>query len=87
MGHVYLLHFDKPYKHARHYLGYTENSVEKRVARHRSGDGARLMAVIRAKGIGFEVARVWDNVDKHFERKLKNKKCSPLLCPICRAIK
>ena len=35
-GYVYLLHFDQPYKHARHYLGYTVN-VDQRLAMHAAG--------------------------------------------------
>lgn len=33
MGTIYLLHFSKPYKHARHYIGYTDD-LDKRLARH-----------------------------------------------------
>jgi hypothetical protein len=47
-GTVYLLHFDRPYRHARHYLGWTaDETVDARLARHRAGGGARLIAVIR----------------------------------------
>ena len=32
---VYLLHFDPPYRHAKHYLGYTKaESVKARFERH-----------------------------------------------------
>lgn len=47
---VYLLHFDRPYRHARHYLGYTPGTIQKRVNLHRSGNGARLMRVIKDAG-------------------------------------
>lgn len=50
---IYLIHFEKPYKHARHYLGYT-NDLEKRLARHRNGNGARLIDVINNAGIKWE---------------------------------
>jgi site-specific DNA-cytosine methylase len=33
IGTVYLLHFDRPYKHARHYLGWAE-SLDARLAVH-----------------------------------------------------
>ena len=38
----YLLHFDPPYKHARHYVGYTEH-LDVRVEQHRNGTGANLL--------------------------------------------
>jgi len=78
---VYLLHFDTPYKHARHYLGSSDDVAE-RIERHRQGRGARLMEVIAQAGIGFQLARTWDG-GRTEERKLKNQKNSPRLCPIC----
>lgn len=80
---VYLLHFDHPYHHARHYLGYTDD-LSQRIAAHRNGNGhARLMEVIHAAGIGFELARVWYEADRKFERQLKNRHNAPRLCPLC----
>lgn len=80
---VYLLHFDKPYHHAKHYIGYAVN-VEERIADHAAGRGARLMAVINEAGITFQVARVWEGANRRFERKLKRRKNAPRLCPICK---
>ncbi len=40
MGLIYLLHFERSYHHARHYLGYTED-LEARVTAHRAGRAAR----------------------------------------------
>jgi predicted GIY-YIG superfamily endonuclease len=82
MGTVYLLHFSKPYKHAQHYIGYTDN-LDKRLERHRKGNGARLIEVISKVGIEFCVARTWEG-DRKLERKLKNYKKSSQLCPICK---
>lgn len=48
----YLLHFHTPFRHARHYLG-TTNDLPARTARHQAGDGARLVEVITQAGIGF----------------------------------
>ena len=83
MGFVYILHFDKPYKHARHYIGYAEESVEDRIETHKKGQGARLMEVIVKAGIGFTVAKVYSDVDRHFERRLKNKGGAARNCPLC----
>ncbi len=49
---VYLIHFDRPYQHARHYLG-TTNDLPHRLRQHASGckyGGARLMEVIVQAG-------------------------------------
>ena len=82
-GTIYLLHFARPYKHARHYLGFAEN-LEQRLAQHRAGRGARLVQVVLGAGIGFEVARTWDG-DRRLERRLKNQRNAPArLCPMCR---
>ena len=43
MGVIYLLHFSHSYRHARHYLGYTEN-LEQRLAQHRAGRGSPVGA-------------------------------------------
>ncbi len=40
---VYLIHFERPFRHSAHYLGYTNNLIA-RIAQHRAGQGARLMA-------------------------------------------
>jgi hypothetical protein len=39
-GTVYLLHFDRPCRHARHYVGWALN-VKRRLAEHEAGRGAR----------------------------------------------
>ncbi|MGW0807977.1 hypothetical protein [Nonomuraea sp. NPDC002799] len=81
-GTVYLLHFDRPYKHARHYIGWTPGDLNRRLRQHRSGTGARLMKVITAAGIGFVVARVWDG-GRNLERSLKNRGGASRCCPLC----
>ena len=80
---VYLIHFDRPLKHARHYIGYTEN-LEQRFHEHAYGDkGAKLLHAVREAGIGFRVVNVWPAGDRHFERELKNNKNANRLCPVC----
>lgn len=78
----YLLHFDPPYKHARHYVGYTEH-LDVRVEQHRNGTGANLTAVASAAGCEIKIARVWDNATRALERKIKTSKHHSRLCPIC----
>lgn len=86
---VYLLCFDKKFKHAKHYIGFAENenTFKKRLEHHRKGSGSRLMAAIAKAGIGFTVTRTWPDGDRNFERKLKNRKEGPRLCPHCVSIK
>jgi predicted GIY-YIG superfamily endonuclease len=77
---VYLLHFDQPYKHARHYIGYTDD-LNARLERHRAGTGARLLEVIAGAKIGFQLAATWEG-DRHLERRL-HKRGGSRICPIC----
>src|ERR1022692_3195850 len=51
-GTVYLIHFDRPYKHARHYIGWALD-VRRRLTEHAAGRGAHLLAVVKAAGIGW----------------------------------
>jgi predicted GIY-YIG superfamily endonuclease len=84
-GTVYLIHFNHAYKHARHYLGFSEN-LDKRITDHLCGMGARLMEVVTAAKIEWKVCRTWPG-DRALERQLKNRKESPALCPICNGAK
>ena len=81
-SNVYLLHFEKPLHHAKHYVGCTKD-VEKRLERHRKAPTPKIMQALKKKGIDFRLARVWKGKGKHFERRIKNRKEAPALCPIC----
>jgi predicted GIY-YIG superfamily endonuclease len=85
---VYLLHFSEPLHHARHYLGFS-NDLEKRLRLHKAGwnNDARLLQVLRARDISFQLARIWPDGDRALERRLKRQHNSPRLCPICIAEK
>jgi predicted GIY-YIG superfamily endonuclease len=80
-GVVYLIHFDRPYHHARHYMGWTAD-LENRLDAHAGGNGARLMQVVAEAGIGWRLARTWRG-DRTLERRLKRRHNGPRLCPIC----
>ncbi|MGH2868774.1 MAG: hypothetical protein ACRDNK_14590 [Solirubrobacteraceae bacterium] len=83
MGVIYLLHFQRSDRHARHYLGYAEN-IDARLAAHRAGRGSPLVAAAIADGIEFELAATWPG-DRRRERQLHRYNNSPWrLCPICR---
>ena len=80
-GTVYLLHFDRPYRHAGHYTGWTTN-LPARLAEHATGHGARLLAVITQAGIGWHLARTWPGT-RHTERGLKRQGGASRRCPLC----
>ena len=83
MGTIYLLHFSTPYRHAKHYIGWTKD-LESRLQEHRAGRAARLIQVITAAGISFTVARTWQG-DRRRERQIKRQGGASRICPICKA--
>ena len=89
---VYLLCITPPYKHARHYVGWTEGrTVDHRVNQHLSGGCKATPLVIAALMAGSRVAlaRRWegDEFDRTFERRLKERggKARAQRCPLCGA--
>lgn len=80
---VYLLHFDSPYVHARHYIGYSDD-IAARVECHRKGNGSKLMRAVAKAKIGFTIAKVWPGTDRAFERQLHDWHGAGRFCPICR---
>jgi predicted GIY-YIG superfamily endonuclease len=80
-GTVYLLHFDRPYRHAKHYTGWAVD-LAARLARHERGDGARLLAVVHAAGIGWQLARTWPG-GRTRERQIKRQGGASRYCPLC----
>ena len=82
IGTVYLLHFDRPLGHAKHYTGWSAN-LPLRLAEHAAGHGARLTEVVVGAGIGWTLARTWPNVTRAYERRLKNQGGASRRCPLC----
>lgn len=80
---VYLIHFNRPLAHARHYIGSTDD-LERRLHEHEQGNGSKLMAAVGRAGITWRLARTWPG-DRAWERRLKRYKKSHRLCPICSA--
>src|SRR5690242_11383984 len=80
-GVIYLLHFTRAYKHARHYIGWTPD-LACRLARHRQGQGARLIAVIIAAGIDFQLARTRLGT-RADECAIKHAGGATRYCPLC----
>jgi predicted GIY-YIG superfamily endonuclease len=82
VGTVYLLHFDRPYRHARHYTGWAAD-LDTRLAEHAAGRGARLLQVVKDAGIGWTLARTWTGATRATERRLKRTGGASRYCPRC----
>lgn len=81
---MYLICFDQPYEHARHYMGWTQQ-LGVRLHLHRAGRGARLMDAVTKAGIGWKVVAIYYG-DRNEERRMKNHGHSRR-CPVCRGLR
>ena len=95
IGWCYLLHMSAPLGNltnaraqAQHYTGYADDpvgdgvSLERRIAEHLAGRGAKITQAAVAAGITIELVAVW-RAPLSFEKQLKRRKEAPRLCPIC----
>jgi hypothetical protein len=57
--------------------------VAHRVGQHRTGTGARLLAVITGAGISFTITRVWAGATEGHEKWIKDLNNRSRLCPHC----
>lgn len=88
-GKVYLFCFRNPdgtkgyFRHAGHYLGFTEQTIEERREDHIKGrnSGARLVYLAAKSGLIIHIARVWHNATEIDEMWLKMKGSQKRLCP------
>lgn len=80
-GLVYLIHFDRPFSHAQHYMGWTE-SLLYRLHCHQRGSGANLMRHVSEAGIEWRLVAVYYG-DRAEERRMKNHGHARR-CPECR---
>jgi predicted GIY-YIG superfamily endonuclease len=81
---VYILHLSPPLKHARHYVGFSEQ-VKKRFNHHLAGTGSRFTQVCREKGITLTLAVVIRHASREDERRIKTASRMRLRerCPVC----
>lgn len=82
IGDVYLLHFNRAYNGARHYLGFSTD-IPARLERHKAGRGARLLKAVTEAGIPWRLVRTWRKKDGYFEQELKRANELKTLCPVC----
>ena len=76
----YLYHLDPEFKHARHYLGTTED-LEFRDAQHGTSHGANLLQVQKEHGGSWHLVRTWSG-GRLKERALKMQS-GARYCPEC----
>jgi hypothetical protein len=83
---VYVLHLDPPYKHARHYIGYTPDATaERRVNEHLSclSKGNPLVRAAVEAGCEVTLAHEYPGAGRDFERWLKARRDTARWCKCC----
>lgn len=79
---IYVLHFERPMSHARHYIGSTPpGRLQQRVREHQTGRGANICRVAVERGIGLVLAATMIGT-RSDERRAKASH-GPRLCPLC----
>jgi hypothetical protein len=80
---IYLIHFDTPLHHARHYMGSTSNLKQRLESHsHPNGNGSKLMRAVAVAGISWRVVRTWPG-GRDRERQMKTQGAGKY-CPLCR---
>lgn len=92
-GLVYLIHFDRRYRHAGHYLGFVRRpqGLARRLRNHRAARletwvrhrQSKLMAAVGSAGITWRLARVWPGKSIGDERRMHRGGGHRRRCPIC----
>lgn len=83
IGTIYLLCFDRPLHHARHYVGWCQDDEpSRRVQEHLEGRGSPLVRAVVEAGIGVQLVRTWRGT-RTFEREIKDGKSTTRHCPRC----
>src|SRR3954471_7984916 len=82
-GTVYVLHSEPAYKHAGHYVGWTEGDVCERIAVHLQGRGSPLIRAAVAAGVQVQLAATYEGT-RYLERRRKSGHTPGRFCAICR---
>lgn len=80
------MHLDPPFKHARHYTGYTpDKTVKRRVEEHLTGGpkGSPLIRAAMKAGCKVTLAKEFKGQGRDFERWIKARKDIRRWCPCC----
>lgn len=85
---LFLLHFDPPYRHARHYFGYAKRNLReyaRAVAQGRQHAPHPLVERAILAGCTVTVVDVWPGHSRDDRRRFR--RCGSLsrFCPTCRA--
>lgn len=88
MPDVFLLHFDEPFWHARHYAGYAVGtgrgaSYARAIAGCTALGPHELVMAVQASGIGIRVADVFVGEGRALQRRLRSSHNLARHCPIC----
>lgn len=85
---VYLIHFNEKIGNstnakgmAQHYTGST-NDLQARLREHAAGAGAKLMAAVVERGIGWELVATWEG-GYDLEKQIKLSHNGTRRCPRC----
>lgn len=85
-AYLYILHFDVPLHHAAHYVGVTAD-LEKRLEKHRSGRGAKILKAVQSLGGTWRLATVYEIAEikdmYRVEKKVKDSHGGRPYCTIC----
>lgn len=80
---IYIIHFDEKLAHTQHYIGFCrDGTAKRRLKKHKSGEGARILARLNELGIGYKIVNTLPG-DRDEERRLKKQKNHKRYCPIC----
>lgn len=83
---VYVLHFEPPYLHARHYVGFTPDAnADRRVGEHLAAGskGSPLVAAAVRAGCEVKLAHAFPGAGRDFEANLKARRDVRKWCPCC----
>lgn len=89
MPDLFLLHFNEPYQHARHYLGYAVGTgrgakYAKAICKGTALGPHELVMAAQWSGIEMEVAEVWVGEGRTLQRRMRSNGSLSRFCRICR---
>ena len=90
IGIIYVIHFDSPLSFNRkgkkvevkHYIGWTEGELSSRLDKHLSGQGAKILAALKQRSIGWKVTSTFVGT-RNDERTIKRQKNNKRFCSDC----